>query len=108
MPLLKSSKSAIDSSQFLRFLKQVLVKSGRPHFNIFEQQDVREILACFLDELCGDFILALDLVQVMTRVTIDCLSCHQSIGNEGSFTIFQLPVANTVLTTVFPELDNSS
>ena len=49
-----------------------------------------------LDELCGDFILALDLVQVKTRVTIDCLHCHQSIDNEDSFSIFQLLVANTV------------
>ena len=30
--LLKSSKTAIDPSQFLRFLKEVLVKSGRLHF----------------------------------------------------------------------------
>ena len=89
MSLLKSSKSAIDPLQ-------VLVKSGRPYFNIFEQQDAGEILACILDELCGDFIRALDLVQFKTKVTIDCLSCHQSIDNEDSFTIFQLPVANTV------------
>ena len=74
MSLLKSSKSAIDPSQFLRFLKQVLVKSGRPYLNIFEQQDAGKILACFSDELCGDSILTLDLVQVKTRVTTDCLA----------------------------------
>ena len=51
--LLKSSKPV---TQFLKFLNQVLAKSGRKHFNIFEQQDTREILACVLDELCGDFI----------------------------------------------------
>ena len=39
MSLLKSSKTATGPSQFLRFLKQVLVKSGRPNFKIFEQQD---------------------------------------------------------------------
>ena len=81
---LKSSKSAIDRSQFLRFLKQVLVKSGRPYFNIFQQQVAGKVLACILDELC-DFILALDLVQVNTKVIIDCLSCHQSIDNEDFF-----------------------
>ena len=96
MFLLKSSKSTIDPSQFLRFLEEVLVKSGRLHFNIFEQQDVGEILACILDELCGDFILALDLVQVKTKVTIDCLSCHQSIDNEDPFSILKLPLANTM------------
>ena len=32
----------------------MLIKSGRSHFNIFEQQDAGEILACILDELCGD------------------------------------------------------
>ena len=94
MSLLKSSKSTIDPSQFLRFLKQVLLKSGKPHFNIFEQQDDGEYLARILDELCGDFMLALDLVQVKIRVTIDCSSCHQSIDSEDSFTIIQLPVGN--------------
>ena len=49
------------------FLKQVLVKSGKPHFNIFEQQDVMEILVYMLDECCVDFILAFDLVQIKTR-----------------------------------------
>ena len=69
----KSCKSDIDPSQFLRLLKQMLVKSGRPHFNIFKQQNVREILACILYERCCDFIFALDFVQVKTRVTIDVL-----------------------------------
>ena len=41
MSLLKSHKSAIEPSQFFRLLKQMLVKSGKPHFNIFEQQDCR-------------------------------------------------------------------
>ena len=94
--LLKASKSAIDPSQFLRFLKQVLVKSGRPHFNIFEQQDAKEISARILDELWGNFILALDLVQVKIRVTIDFWFSHHSIDKKDTFTILQLPVANTV------------
>ena len=54
MSLFKSSKTAIDPSQFLKLLKEVLI-----------------------------------------RVTIDCLSCHQSSDNEDSFTVFQLPVPNT-------------
>ena len=42
--LLQSSKSAIDPCKFSMFLKQVLVKSGRPYFNIFEQKDAEKIL----------------------------------------------------------------
>ena len=95
MSLFKSSKTATDPSQFLKLLKEVLIKSGTPYFNFFEQQDAGEILACILDELCGDFILASDEVQVTIRVTIDCLSCHQSSANQDSFTVFQLPVPNT-------------
>ena len=72
------------------------VKSRRPHFNILEQQDPGKILVCILDELCSDFILALDFVQVKTTVAIDCLSRHESIDNEDSFTIFQPPPANTL------------
>ena len=96
MSFLKSSNSAIDPFQFLRFLKQVLVKPGAPHFNIFEQQNAGEIFTCILDELSGDFTLALDLVQVKARVTIHCLSCQQGIDNGDFFAIFLLSVANTV------------
>ena len=47
MSLLKSSKFIIDPSQFLKLLKQVVLKSGMPHFNIFEQQDAREMWPLF-------------------------------------------------------------
>ena len=85
MSLSKPSQTAIDPCQFLRFLKQVLVKSERPHFNIFEQQDARKILACILYELCGDFIL----VQVKTRVTMDSLSCLTASGSKHSAVFFR-------------------
>ena len=75
MSLLISSISATGPSHFLRFLKQVPVKSRRLHFNILEKQDAREILACILDELCGDFILALDL----------------SSQDQGYYRLFALP-----------------
>ena len=74
----------------------MLVKSGSPHFNIFEQQDIGEILACILMNFVVISFFASNLVQVRTRVTIDSLFCHQSTENEDSFTIFQLPAANTV------------
>lgn len=44
--LLKSSKSTIHPSQFLRFLKEVLVKSGTLHLKFFKLQDIGKILAC--------------------------------------------------------------
>lgn len=47
----------------------------------------------------GNFIPALSLVEVKTTVTIDCLSCHQSIDNKDSIAIFQLTVGNTVRST---------
>lgn len=76
-------------------MKQVLVKSFCASA-IFEQQDAGESLACILDELCGNFILVLDLVRVKTRVIAEnCLSCHLIIENENSFTSF-IRVANTV------------
>ena len=100
MSFLKSSNPAIDPFQFLRFLRQVLLKSGTPHFNIFEQQNAGEIFSCILDELSGNFTLALDLVQVKTRVTIHCLSCQQGIDNGDFFALFMLSVANTVQSTL--------
>lgn len=69
MSRVKSSKTAIDP-QFLMFLKQVLVKSGRLHFNIFQQQDAGGILDFISDELCGNFMCYCKLLQVRIRLTI--------------------------------------
>ena len=35
MSLLRSSKSPLDSSQFLRFLQGIVTKSGKPNFSLF-------------------------------------------------------------------------
>ena len=46
MSLLRSSKSPLDPSQFLRFLQGIVTKSGKPDFSLFHQQDAAEILSC--------------------------------------------------------------
>ena len=98
MFLLKSSKSAIDPTQFLRFPEQVHVKSGRPHLNMFEQQNLGKFWPVFWMNLVAISLLPWTwhkskpgLLKTVVMVT---WSCHQSIDNEDSFTIFQLLVGN--------------
>ena len=66
MALLKTSKAPLDPSQFLRYLKQIVIKSRRNEneFNIFEQQDACEILSCILNGFCSDSVPALNLIKI--------------------------------------------
>ena len=52
MSMLRSSKSPLGPSQFLWFLQEVVTKSGKPNFSLFQQQDAAEILSCIFEEFC--------------------------------------------------------
>ena len=100
MSLLKSSKSALDPSHFLRHLKQIILKSGRPDFDIFQQQDAAEILLCVLEELCGESILAQDSINVQVRKSITCTTCQQESVSEESHRLLQLAVSMSIQTSI--------
>ena len=95
MTLLKTSKTPLDPSQFLRFLKQILIKSGRIEFNLFQQQDACEILSCILDEFCGHSLGALDLIKTQVRNTTTCNTCFQSSVQEDMCKILQLSICHS-------------
>ena len=96
MSLLRSSKAALDPSQFLRHLKVVLIRSGKSDFNIFSQQDAGEILSSILIELCSFSPHAQQALYHSLRNEITCNSCLNSSINEESSPILHVPVANTV------------
>ena len=96
MSLLKTYKSPIDPSQFLRFLKQVVIKSGNVDFNIFQQQDACEVLSCILDELCSLSPHALDAINTHVKNTITCNTCLQCNIREDPCNILQVPVSNSI------------
>ena len=101
MSLLKTSKSPLDPSQFLRFLTHVLVISGRADFNIYQQQDGCEVLGCMLDEFCSESVYASDLTRIHVKNTVSCNSCFQCNITENLLTILQLPVSESVQSSEF-------
>ena len=52
MSMLRSKKTALDPPQFLRCLENVLIKSTKCAFNLFQQKDSSKIISCDLEELC--------------------------------------------------------
>ena len=100
MSLLKTSKSPLDPSQFLHFLKQIIVRSGRADFNIFQPQDACEVLGCMLDEFCSESILASNLTKIHVKNTVSCNSCTECNISEDPLTILQLPVSESVQSSI--------
>ena len=96
MSLLKTSKSPIDPSHILHFLRQVLIKSERAKFDIFQQQDAGEILSCIIDELCCDYVLAPYLVSISVKNSVTCNSCRESSVQEDPCKILQVPFCNSI------------
>ena len=100
MSLLKTSKVPVDPSQFLRFLGQVLMNSGRPDFDIFQQQDASEVLSVILNELCSESPIASDVITVNVKNTVTCNECFQSNIWEDHCMMLQLPVCKSVQRSV--------
>ena len=63
MPLLQTSKGALDPSYFLKCLKHILSKTRYLAFNLFLQQDAAEILPYILEKLCGESIHASESIN---------------------------------------------
>ena len=96
MSLLKSSKTALDPSQFLRHLKIVLIKAGKADFNLFNQQDAAEILLYILQYFSESSIHAKQLTYCTIKNEITCNVCFQSSIIEDSTPILQLPVSRSI------------
>ena len=89
---LKSSKSAINRSQFFRFLKQVPVNLEGHSLKFLSSRIQEKIWAVFW----MNFRVILFLPRTWCKSRLQTFSCHHSIDVEDSFTIFQLHVANIV------------
>ena len=96
MSLLKTSRNALDPSQFLKRLDQLIKKAGNKSFKLFQQQDAAEVLSYILEELCSESIHAMNLLSTYTRQHITCTACQQISTSEESTTLFQLPVSDSV------------
>ena len=100
MSLLNSSKSTLDPSNFLRHLKIALIKSGKTNFDIYQQQDAAEILMFILNELASDSIHTEQLIFSKMRNEFTCHHCLQINLNEDSFSVFQVPLSNSIQTAL--------
>ena len=96
MSMLRSSRTAVDPSQFLRHLRITLIKSGKNEFNIFQQQDAAEILTHILNEFYVELPQIQQFLFSKMRNETTCNFCHESTLNEDSVGILQLPVSNSI------------
>ena len=91
MTMLKSWKTTIDTSQFLRHLKVVLIKSGKQN-----QQDAAEILSNILIEFSSESISTQPSLFCTLRNEITCNTCFESNLNEKTTPLLQLPVHKSI------------
>ena len=96
MSLLRSSKSPLDPSQFLRFLQRIIAKSGNTGFELFQQQDAAEVLSYIFDEFCGESLHAQHMLKFKMQSEITCSTCQNESISEDTSSLLQLPVSNTI------------
>ena len=105
MSLLRSSKSPLDPSQFLRFLQGIVTKSGKPNFSLFHQQDAAEILSCIFEEFCVESLHVQNMLRFKLRYEITCNTCFNDSSNEESSSLLQLAVSNSIQTALNSSLE---
>ena len=100
MSLLRSSKSHLDPSHFLRFLQGIVTKSGKPNFSLFQQQDAAEILSCIFEEFYVESLHVQHMLRFKLRYEITCNTCFNDSSNEESSSLFQLAMSNSIQTAL--------
>ena len=84
MSMLRSRKTVLDPSQLLHCLQNVLIKSGKSNFNLFQQQDGSEIISCILEELCVELPHAQDILRTTFKNEVSYNNCYEVLPNKGS------------------------
>ena len=94
--LSRSSRAAIDPSNFLRALQCKMSLIRKDPFNFNSQQDVPEILGVVLEELKGDSSLVENVFPITLRTTITCNTCFCSTIKEDKSDILIFPIFNQI------------
>ena len=98
--LSRSSRAAIDPSNFLRALQCKMSSIRKDPFNFNSQQDVLEILGVVLEELKGDSSLVENVFPITLRTTITCNTCFCSSIKEDKSDILILPTFNQISSSI--------
>ena len=99
MSMLRSRKTVLDPSQLLHCLQNVLIKSGKFNFNLFQQQDGSEIISCILEELCVESPHGQDILRTTLKNEVSYNNCYEVLPNKGS-TINTSFASDKVLTNI--------
>ena len=92
----KSMEAALDPSQFLRCTQNIIVKSGKKDFDLFQHQDASEIMSCVFDELSWESPHAQEMLTTILKNQVICSSCLQTVSNEELMSILSLQVTSNV------------
>ena len=96
LSLLKKRSSAIDPSNFLIVLQNLISKKTNRPFNVNSQQDVPEILQFILDELKGTSIIADNIISTSLISTETCVVCFTESKEETKHDIIRLDLSNSI------------
>ena len=96
LSLLKKRSSAIDPSNFLIALQNLVSKKNNHPFNVNTQHDVPEILQFILDELKGTSIIADNVISASISCTETCQVCFLDNKEEIKYDIIRLDLSNSI------------
>ena len=65
--MLRPRKETLDPCQFLFCLQNIVGRSGKQGFNLFQQQDACEIMSCIFEDLCGESTHAQELLTTTLK-----------------------------------------
>ena len=108
MSMLRTCKSPIDPSHFLRQLQNLLIRSGKTDFDLYQQQDAAEIIGYILDELFVQSALSQGMVNVSLKNSFTCHTCCECVINEDLTSILSLPIKSSIQSALSNSLNSEN
>ena len=82
------------------FLQEVVIKTTKPNFSLFQRQDTAKILSCIFEEFCVESFHAQHMLRFKLRNEYTCSTSFNDSSNEECPSLLHLPVSSSIQTAL--------